>query len=246
MGDRILYPRSLFVRCRAAYPASSEHMDEAEMTLSGLEASAEGWRVGIIDPLLPITSRPTLLSDRCAILCTLIAYRTVELGEGLAREVEANALFPAGAVARSLLEMMGLSALARQRFQTFEAVGDHSGLDDESIRLLLASRYFGDARAPRHFTTGELIDAGANQLGPELRSEYGFLSDLAHPNSLLMWAANHEDRMLGFDRPGIAPTMAGTLLNICGPGASVVARNCLTLVEWSQEHDVAFLDGVGK
>lgn len=239
-SEDTIYPRVLFRRCRAAYPEHSAYMDQAELDIVGVEATAQDWRRQYLDPIGPQLGRPSSLHTRCAMFSVVVAFRSVDLTEGLSRELEADAIFSCGSLARSQLELLGLSALAAQKLP--EMFSDAVELDDFTMRLLFASRRFSDLGFPKHFTTNELIKAGAERAGAILHDDYSLVTEVAHPNNLLGWLFDADSDAIRFERRPIDSAFAELLLKICAHGLRMIARNTILLIDWAEENNLSFED----
>lgn len=100
---------NLLPQARERFPTYKTFMDEADRSVAVAQRKIIDWRNEFIDPVLPIEGKPLSLQIRCAIFAALVTQRAVSLAEGLAREIEALALFPAGAVGRAQVELVGLT-----------------------------------------------------------------------------------------------------------------------------------------
>lgn len=182
VAEDLVYPRRLFHRCRRDHPELNHFMDEAEMSTGAMDALADMWRRNTIDDKLPLAGRPLSLHVRCAMFATLATLRSVDLTEGLARELESDALFPAASIARSSLELVGLTASARQRIPEAAAEPtDVRHLHVVTFRYLLGSRQLSNVGLPTHFSIPDLVGAAKEQLGDHFGEDYGLLSDVSHP-----------------------------------------------------------------
>lgn len=238
--DDLIYSRELLRRCRHTYPQFVHFIDVAEMSAPAMEALAGKWRGESIVPALPLQRRPLSLHVRCAIFAVLATFRGVELTEGLARELEADALFPAATIARAELELVGLTARARQLLPQAAAEPlDPMRLHRATFRLLFGSRQLAGPGLARNFPTSELINAGKQQLGDHFGEDYGLLSEIAHPNSLVLWFADPAaGDLVSFERRGISEANMEILLKVCGQGIRLIGHNCQWLIEWSAANDV--------
>src|SRR5690349_13988530 len=113
-GDDLIYPRQLLSSSRVRFPKFVDLIDEAEMNVPAMESLADHWHDETRTEI-PFDGTPPSAAALCRLFSVVAVYRGVELAEGLARELEADALYPAGSIARSLLELVGLTSLARRR-----------------------------------------------------------------------------------------------------------------------------------
>jgi hypothetical protein len=243
-GDRVteplIYPRDFLSKTRVRLPQYSDFIDEAEIAASVAEAMAGRWRDELIVPVLPLAGKPLSLRIRCAVFSVLVSQRGTSLPEGLARELEADAFFPAAAVARSLMELLGLTALARQRIPEARVEPlDVERLHKETFRFLFGSRQFQHLGAPTNFLIPDLLEAAQEQLGSHFGGDYGMLAEIAHPNSVVLWAMQPGESAPRFEIQGINDANAELLLKVCGQGLRAILHNCTWPVDWSTENDVA-------
>jgi hypothetical protein len=101
-----IHLHNLLPHSRDRFPSYRTFIDEADRSVTIAQRKITDWGTEIIDPELPIERKPLSLRIRCAIFGVLVTQRAVSLAEGLAREIEAAALFPAGAVARAQVELV--------------------------------------------------------------------------------------------------------------------------------------------
>jgi hypothetical protein len=228
VGAEPLFPRT---RERFADAALRDLIDEAERAVPSMRAASKYRLEKGVNPLLPIQPAGQTLVLRCAVFAVAITERGVQLSEGIAREVEADALFPAAAIARSQLELIGLSSLVRQRVE--ELASDVDALAEFTLRMLFASRSLPGAA---HFAISDLVNAAKRQLGEHFGDDYGLLSELAHPNAMIIWAAHHIADSVS--PPTIDEDRAMLLVKVAGQGLTALGNNAGLTLSWARAHDV--------
>jgi len=231
-----VFPKIVFSRLRAEHPALSEAIDTCERNLGMAEAFPEHWRAEFLTP----TPARYNLKERCAVMATAWLDRASILGDGLAHELEASRLFSAAAIARSMLELVGLCVVGPPELVDLV---EGSPTDVEpihllTIKLLLATRSIDRPSQPAVYRIDRLINAAKERFGDHFGEDYGFLSDLSHPNASGIWGARSADDDLFFERPSVNEGQAELMLKVLHAGLHSVARDCLTLIEWSVDHDV--------
>jgi hypothetical protein len=231
-GDPTIHAEALFEITRRRYPLLEELVNEAEMVVPALRALARQWWRQHVEPLLPVQPTGQTLLLRVGLFAVLATERAVQLAEAIAREVEADSLFGSAAVARSQLETIGLTIYAYEELQRI--VSDPGALEPLTARLLLSSRSL--PTQDRHFATRDLIAAAKNQLGDHFGNDYGLLSDLVHPNALLVWGSERLERASSEAR-SVTEAEAELLVKVAGQGLRAVGHNALNLLDWALEHD---------
>ena len=86
---------------------------------------------------------------------------------------------------------------------------------------------------PRHFRISELIEAAKDQLGEHLGDDYALLSEMTHPNSLVVMSTNAETMEIAASGSGISHANAELLLKICAQGIRAIGHNAQWLLDWS-------------
>lgn len=231
-GDGVIYPRRFLPRLRALHPGFIDLIVEAEMSVAAVEALASTWRSTYLNPLLPLTARKFSAGELCSMFSVLAAQRSVALADGLARELEGNALFPAAAIARAHLEVVGLTSLAKE--EVTSVLPNEVG--DVLLELLLGPALMKKSekrhRSPEQLRAG-VMRAAKRQLGQHFGGDYGFLSEIVHPHGLVLFGADHDLGTLTFEPGGISSGAAELLIKVCGQGTRWVGHNCQWLLDWS-------------
>lgn len=233
--DSLVWLRESLGPTQARYAGSSietipELIDESQRAAAALEALARRWRQDRLETEVFTEGSPPPLRVRCSTIAVMAGLRGTELADGLARELDADALFPAAAVARSLLELVGLSCFWREHIPRLRSE-DTDGLDVLTLRILVGSRTLAEHGLMSNFTISETMAAARAQMGEHVGLDYAHLCDLAHPNLL---ARNIFDRdgARTFGRSGIDDAEGELLLKICGQGTRRIAHNALWLLDW--------------
>lgn len=230
-GEAIGY-RELLGVSRSRYPALREAIDEAENVVPAGQVLADAWIRDHIRPGLPIRPTGQRLVMRVALFATLATQRGVQLSESLVRELAANSLFGCSAIARAQLELVGLTALAREELESL--TGDAATLEQATARLLFAARSLPTGE--RNYVISDLIDAAKRQLGEHFGADYGYLSDLSHPNAIAVFGSHLIiDPNLGALQ--VSEERAELLVKVAGQGLHAILHNTLRLVEWAMAHD---------
>jgi hypothetical protein len=239
MDEPLTYPREFLERTQLQFldQISTDLFDEARFAVPVAETLAGTWREAWLVGRTALEVRGSLLG-RCALFGTLACLRVVELADGLVREIDANALYPASAVGRSVLELVGLTAYAREQLPLLRDA-DPKELGALCDRLVVGSRAFADVVGHRHFATGPLIEAAKRQVGESFGDWYLHCSDLTHPN-ILARAIFEADGTLSYGNFGIDVAEAELLVMIAGTGAHAVVHNCQWLIDWAGEWDLRF------
>ncbi len=237
-------PRISFARARAAYPTLKEELDKAEWELGVAEAMLE-YR---FHELLPSPFRAAVegrqLSGRVVLMVVLAAERGMSLGEGLAAELEGGRLFPAASIARSMMELAGLLVVVRGRLSEIwetDPTNAHA-LHEETMRFLLASRSMPVGTSSSVVRTADMINAARERYGDAFGEDYGFLSDLVHPNASGAFGLEWLDdaaTVAVLRRPPIGEAQAEVLVKILAVGLHSVNHDALWLAEWAQDKDLA-------
>jgi hypothetical protein len=233
--DSLVWLREFLGPTQARYAGSPidtipELIDESQRAAAALEALARRWRQDRLETEVFAHGTPPPLRVRCSTIAVMAGLRGTELADGLARELDADALFPAAAIARSLLELVGLSCFWREHVPRLRRE-DTDGLDVLTLRILLGSRTLADQGLMSNFGIPELMASAKDQMGGHVGLDYGHLCDLAHPN-LLARNAIDRDGTLSFRRSGIDDAEAELLLKICGQGTRRIAHNAVWLLDW--------------
>jgi hypothetical protein len=112
----------------------------------------------------------------------------------------------------------------------------NSAISDVALtaRLLFSGRSLPNQA--RHFATPDLIAAAKGELGDHFGHDYALLSDLAHPNALLVWGSDRLERA-GSEARSVTEAQAELLAKVAGQGLRAVGHNALNLLDWALEHD---------
>jgi hypothetical protein len=190
-----------------------------------------------------------LLSGRVGLICLLVAERALSLGEGLAAEIEADRLFPAASVARSLMELVGRLVHLRAQLTVPRSADppNLAALRQETVSFLLASRSLDLASVPAlvRVNTPSMINAAKARFGEAFGQDYGFLSDIAHPNASAVFGLSGEEEasiLTVIRRPPITEYQAEVLVKVLAIGLQSINHDVLNLMEWASSNDLSLLD----
>src|SRR4051794_28141449 len=150
-------------------------MNKAEWQLGGAEAMLDRSFHGRLPKPFRGHVEGRLLSGRIKLLAVLMAERGFSLAEGLAAEIEADRLFPSATIARSLMELVGLAVIVRNRMARLTSIdaAERDALHTDTGQYLLASRSLPAVQSVQSVKT--LINAAKERYGEAFGEDYGFL-----------------------------------------------------------------------
>jgi hypothetical protein len=229
-----------------------ERLDEAEIWLGGMETLLDH----DLHKRLPHPFRPRVegnqLSGRVVLIGTLAAERALGLAEGLAWEIEANRLFAAASIARSLMELVGLMVHVHSRLKSLRLATPPEivALNQVTMSFLLASRSMplASSLSLSLVRTRDMVNAARGRFGDEFGHDYGFLSDLVHPNASGAFGLSvleETARLAVTRRPPITDSQAELLVKVLVTGLHSVSHDVLLIADWASANDLSLVGDSG-